>query len=228
MRPSSLVLLSGGLDSYASFHWASQNTDLVGGLFVNYGQKASQKELEAAKNICVRYDVKFRVVELPFFSQFSHSSLTNANQVLPELSEGDLDNLIATRQSADSVWVPNRNGILINVAAAFAENELVDLVVVGFNAEEAQTFPDNSNDFVKGINEALSFSTRHQVQVAAPMGDKNKLEIVKWLIEEEADLSLLWSCYLGDEKMCGLCESCQRLKRALKNGGGESWLPKLF
>jgi len=228
MRKSSLVLLSGGLDSFACLHWASLHTDLVCGLSIDYGQKAAAKEIEAAAKICAAYDIKHKVLELPFFSQFTSSSLIGSQAIVPELSVDELDNQVMTKQSAKSVWVPNRNGILINIAAGIAENEQIDSVLVGFNAEEAATFPDNSAEFAKSVSEALSYSTRNQVKVLAPMAEKVKADIVAWLMDELVDLSLLWSCYLGDEKMCGSCESCQRLKRALVKSGGESWIAKLF
>ena len=41
---------------------------------------------------------------------------------------------------------PNRNGGFLNVAASFAEKLGAGSVVVGFNREEAETFPDNTRD----------------------------------------------------------------------------------
>jgi 7-cyano-7-deazaguanine synthase len=43
-----------------------------------------------------------------------------------------------------------------------------------------------------------------------------KKEIVRFGININAPFEYIWSCYRGGSKMCGKCESCQRLKRALK------------
>ena len=62
------------------------------------------------------------------------------------------------------MWVPNRNGVFIAIAAAFAESLGADLVVTGFNAEEAATFPDNSAAFAAAATESLRFSTANGVR----------------------------------------------------------------
>jgi 7-cyano-7-deazaguanine synthase len=42
-----------------------------------------------------------------------------------------------------------------------------------------------------------------------------KTEILKMGLELSAPLSLIYSCYEGEEKMCGECMSCLHLKDAL-------------
>ena len=42
----------------------------------------------------------------------------------------------------------------------------------------------------------------------------NKIEIVKRGTEIKAPIKLSYSCYMGEEKHCGTCESCMRRKRA--------------
>ena len=230
MRHSSIVLLSGGLDSLASFHWASVNTDLMFALTFDYGQLAAKNEIEAAARICRLYDVKQIVIPLPWYSSLKASPLMDGSLLLPQVNRAELDDLAVTRQSAAAVWIPNRNGVFINIAAAFAESRLADEIIVGFNREEAATFPDNSPEFGSAANGFLKYSTNGKVGLTAPMQEKNKAEIVQWMLEEEVDLSPLWSCYRGGEKgkMCGRCESCARLQRALDESGASRWMEKLF
>ena len=95
------------------------------------------------------------------------------------------------------------------------------MVIAGFNAEEAVTFPDNSPAFISAANKALSYSTLSRVQVLSPTSDLNKTEIVRLGMEIDAPLDLVWSCYEGGEVMCGVCESCMRLRRALVSAGSE-------
>lgn len=228
MRSSSIVLLSGGLDSLAAFHWAKEESDLMLGLTFDYGQRAAKREIESAAAICRHYDVKHRVIEVPWYRDLNASALLDSHQALPELSKNDLDDAVATAKSAKAVWVPNRNGVFINIAAALAESMVANWVVVGFNKEEGKTFPDNSEEFLKGANESLKFSTNQAVNLKAPMVSKTKKEIVQWGIKQKIDFSNLWSCYRGGEKMCGTCESCLRCRRALEEGGGGKWMKKLF
>lgn len=228
MRTSSIVLLSGGLDSLASFHWARHETDLMLGLTFHYGQRAAEREIQASANICRHADVQHKVIKLPWFETMKSSALVNEGQALPKLNIKDLENQTETRRSAKAVWVPNRNGVFLNIAASLAEDMVANWIVVGFNKEEAQTFADNSQAFVEITNQFFKYSTNEKVIVKSPMGDKTKTETLRWLLDQDIDLSHLWSCYRGEDKMCGSCESCVRCQRALKEAGANRWSEVLF
>ncbi|MGK5087184.1 7-cyano-7-deazaguanine synthase QueC [Bdellovibrionota bacterium FG-2] len=212
---SCVVLLSGGLDSAANL--ALSDSGCVLALTADYGQKAAQSEIRSANALCKHFGVKLQVLDLRWLGGLGVSSLTQSAAVVPQVAKLDLDNRAVTQKSADKVWVPNRNGVLINVAAAFAESLGASEVLVGFNREEAQTFPDNSAAFMESLNHSFEFSTRGTVRVSCHTVTLNKAEIVARLKREVPSFpfALLWSCYLGGERPCQQCESCQRLARAL-------------
>src|SRR6185436_13791015 len=103
--------------------------------------------------------------------------------------------------------VPNRNGVFLNVAAAFAESLKAEQVIAGFNAEEAASFPDNSPEFMNSVNSALEFSTKNGVKTFSYTAGMNKKEVLKAALNAQAPLRLLWSCYQGGKKFCWECES---------------------
>jgi 7-cyano-7-deazaguanine synthase len=96
-------------------------------------------------------------------------------------------------------------------------------VIVGFNREEAETFPDNTRAFLDRANAALNYSTAPGVQIEAPTADLDKAAIVARGRELGAPLELVWVCYEGGEEHCGTCESCRRFERALERAGAHSW-----
>lgn len=228
MRSSSIVLLSGGLDSLLSLHWARDKSDVVLCVTFDYGQRSREQELFAAQNICAAYDVAHKIIVLPWFQDIQDRPLLSNEVSLPQLNQADLNDPEITKQTAQSVWIPNRNGVFLNIASALAEDRLANWVVAGFNAEEGRTFPDNSKDYVVALNKALTYSTSNHVEIAAPMIQKTKKEMIIWALGHAVDLSLIWSCYDSGEKMCGVCESCQRLKRGLSQVDAVEWLQKLF
>lgn len=179
----------------------------------DYGQRAAQKEIRQASLIASYFGIKHRSLILPWFREFDSALLKPGN--LPRPANNDLNNLHYTSKSAKAVWVPNRNGIFIECAAAFAEENDIQNLILGFNEEEAVTFPDNTKEYMEAINHAMSFSTSNKVKVVSPTAPLNKKEIVRKANEANFPFELLWSCYEGKEKMCGTCESCMRLKRAL-------------
>jgi 7-cyano-7-deazaguanine synthase len=218
MPVKALVLLSGGLDSAFALVAALDAGCTVSAITFDYGQIFRAQETFAAAAIAKRYKVAVQVVALPFLaSSVSHPFFGSVAP--PDLKSDQLDDAKVTTASASAVWVPNRNGVFINVAAAMAEAQGADEVYVGFNREEAATFPDNSADFVSAINHSLSFSTQNGVKVVAPAAGLDKTAIVARLAKADFDFKLLWSCYRNGEKMCGSCESCQRLTRALTANG---------
>lgn len=216
-RHRSVVLLSGGLDSAANLAFAREYDEPVLAITARYGQRAQDREVEAAHKLCLYYEVEHQVVELPWLGAIGGSSLTESSMNLPTFKVDQLDDRELTTNSAKSVWVPNRNGILINVAAAYAEKLGAARVVVGFNVEEAATFPDNSAEFLKRATRSLEYSTANQVTVFCYTTEMNKKQIVKELrsLKKPFPFDRIWSCYTGGEKPCGKCESCQRQARAL-------------
>ena len=124
--------------------------------------------------------------------------------------------------------MPNRNGLFLNIAGSFADAENYDYILIGANKEEAQTFPDNTKEFIERVNAEFEFSTRKHPKVVAPLINYNKNDIVKLALEHEIPLNLVKSCYAGGEKHCGKCESCIRLKNALAFNHAEEFIKELF
>lgn len=215
-----VILLSAGLDSTVSLAWAARETEVVLTLTFDYGQRAARREIESAARIAQRYGIRHRSLALGFLGDLTQTALVNRGAGVPEPEESDLDQVEGTaRETALKVWVPNRNGLFVNVAACFAESMGAGLIITGFNREEAATFPDNSPNYVEAANLALSYSTLNGARVFSPTQELDKPGIVRLGLELGAPLDLIWSCYHGGEKMCGRCESCRRLQRARREVG---------
>jgi 7-cyano-7-deazaguanine synthase len=176
-------------------------------LTFDYGQRAAKRERTAAGKIARYYAIPHRVIAIPWLGAITGSALVNRKARIPrnEMSE----------RSAKAVWVPNRNGVFIEIAAAHAESLGATRLITGFNKEEAATFPDNSARYVAAINKAMSFSTANGVEVVSYTGKLDKRGIVKLGHELEAPLHHIWPCYEGGRFWCGECESCLRSLRAL-------------
>jgi 7-cyano-7-deazaguanine synthase len=228
MPAKSLVLLSGGLDSMYALTVARRESDIRLVVTFDYGQRSHEREAAAARAACRRYGIPHRVVALPFLDSglLAGHPLFDARIDCPAPLNAELDDAVKSAATAKAVWVPNRNGIFLNVAAGLAEALGAEFLYVGFNAEEGATFPDNSVEYVDAVNKSLFYSTQNRVHVVSPPLKLRKTDIVRELKAADFDFSSLWSCYLGGEKMCGACESCARLKRALRANGLER--PDLF
>ena len=186
----SIVLLSGGLDSTVALAAATRRGTVRLALTFDYGQRASEREIEAARAMCDRLGVDHEVVRLPWLAQMTRTALVNRDAPLPAPDSLSGRPPEAGMASAAAVWVPNRNAVFVSIGAAYAEAGGCDAVVCGFNAEEGATFPDNSEAFVGAANRALAYSTRTGVRIVAPTQALCKSEIVRLGRELDAPLDL--------------------------------------
>ena len=224
MGSSAVVLLSGGLDSAVNLAMAKEAGLKVSlCLTFDYGQRAAKPEIRCAKELAEAYGSPHKVLELPWLGKISTSSLNQKEKSIPQAADVDIESRLRSEETARQVWVPNRNGLFLNVAAVFAEALGAQYLVPGFNKEEAETFPDNSVAFLNAINTSLEFSTANQVQTQCFTKAMNKTEIYAKGIELNLPFHAIWPCYFGEEVPCGKCESCLRYQRAkLQNIGTEA------
>jgi 7-cyano-7-deazaguanine synthase len=201
-----VAILSGGLDSTVSLAAAARRMELVLALTFDYGQRAARREREASALIARRYRIPHRVIALPWLAGLTSTALVDRSAKLPEHE--------MSARSAAAVWVPNRNGVFIEIAAAHAESLGAGRLVTGFNREEAATFPDNSRAYVGAVSRALAYSTANGVRVVSHTQDLDKRGIVRLGRRLGAPLDLVWPCYRGGRTWCRRCESCLRSLRA--------------
>lgn len=219
MANKSIILLSGGLDSLVSLGVAKDEYNISLALTFDYGQKPAVREIEASEKITKYYGIAHEVIELPFLKKITQTGLVT----------GDVptDNF-GTSESAEAVWIPNRNGLFLNIAASFADAQGFTHIIFGANKAEGLTFPDNTKEFVSGINESFKYSTLKGVKVVAPLIDYDKIDIVRVALDKGIPLELAYSCYSGGERNCGKCESCNHLKNALRANDAKDYIEKLF
>jgi 7-cyano-7-deazaguanine synthase len=206
-KPNSIILLSGGLDSTVSAAIASRKTKPILAITFDYGQRAAVMEIRSSSKISRLLKIKHKVIRLPFFKEFKGLRMCNSGKkIKPE-----------QLKTIEQVWIPNRNGLFINMAACYAEHYNASFIVTGFNREEASEFTDNSAQYIAAVNHSLFYSTRNKVKVISYVADYSKSQIYRIGQEQKAPLKYIYSCYLGGEEMCGQCASCRRLIVAQSN-----------
>lgn len=221
MAKNAIILLSGGLDSLVSLGLVKNDYGSVLALTFDYGQRSAGYEIEASEKIAKYYGVYHKVFKLDWLKNITQTALVNDNIEVPT-------KIYDYKASMESVWVPNRNGLFLNIAACFADAQCYDEIIIGANKEEGETFSDNSQEFIDRVNSEFEYSTLKKPKVIAPLINYSKNDIVKEALTHKIPLELVKSCYVGGDKHCGKCESCQRLKHALQYNGAEEYLRILF
>ncbi len=215
---SAIILLSGGIDSLVSLAIAKNKLDVKKALIFDYGQKAFSEEYEASKSIAKYYNVEHKKIELNFLKEISDNALTNPNN-------NKFDDF-------NSVWIPNRNGLFLNIAASFCDKYGYDYIIFGANKEEAENFPDNSSEFIDKGNEFFKYSTLQKPKLFAPCLSFDKIDIINYAIDNNLPLNLIKSCYDSvvntNKKHCGKCMSCKLLMDAIKKSKKTGLIKELF
>jgi 7-cyano-7-deazaguanine synthase len=81
-RTISMVLVSGGIDSTACIHYYLDQDFDVRGVFIDYAQAASDKELCSAKNIASYYKIKLNHIIIKTPQIFSEGEIIGRNAFL--------------------------------------------------------------------------------------------------------------------------------------------------
>ena len=222
-----LVLFSSGLDSTYNLLKSKKNFKKTTALFFDYGQKSASQEYVHVKRACEKLDIEFIKIDLLWYKNLASTLLSSGAKPTTFNSLNEIN-----KKDSPAEWVPNRNGVFVNIAAAIAESKGYQSVVIGVNLEEADRYPDNTADFVERANKLFEYSTLSKPRLVSFSSDMVKANILKELfgLMEEYGLGkeYIWSCYDSYERMCGRCESCLRLKNALKTHGRDGEWKELF
>jgi len=212
---SAVVLLSGGVDSSTVLYYVRKRLGIkkVYAISFIYGQKHS-RELEMAKWQARSLGVQeHRIVNLSGFGNLieGSSALTDKSIPVPDMTE-----LRGRQKSQPPTYVPNRNMILLSLAAAFAETRGVRDLFYGAQSQDEYGYWDCTVDFVRKINDVLRLNRRRAVRVNAPFAGMSKAAVVKIGLALGVDYSHTWSCYRGGNKPCETCPSCVEREKAFR------------
>mgnify|MGYP000846994325 CR=1 FL=1 len=218
MSKKAVILLSGGLDSAVTLWLAKSQGYELHTLCFNYGQK-HDKEIKRAEVLSKKAEAKeHRLITLDI-GQWGGSSLTDENL---NIEDGDI-----SRTDIPSTYVPARNMIFLSVAASYAEAVGAQDIFIGISEVDYSGYVDCRLSFLDAMQEAINQGTvmgaekNMPITIHAPFMNKTKAEEIKIGSELGVPFEYTWSCYRGDEKPCGTCDSCLLRAEAFKKAGVE-------
>lgn len=206
-----VVLLSGGLDSVMALHDASRSHEVVAALSFDYGAKHHAKELPMATWQCRLLGIPHSIAPLGFVAGEFRSDLLSGGGAIPD---GHYE-----EQSMKSTVVPFRNGIMLSIAAGFAESRGAEAVVIAAHSGDHAIYPDCRESFMEPMARAIREGTYAQIELLRPFIAVDKTGIVRRGVELGVDFSHTWSCYKGSEIHCGTCGTCVERREAFLLAG---------
>ena len=213
----SVVLLSGGLDSYTAAAIAKADGFALNALTIHYGQRHA-REVEAARLVGRSLGVA-RHQELSVDLRGIGGSSVTSDIDVPR--DRDLSD-----EGIPSTYVPARNTVFLSLALGWAEALDVRDIIIGVNALDYSGYPDCRPAFIHAFEALAAVATRAGVEgarfhVHTPLIHMTKAEIIRKGLDLGLDYGLTHSCYdpLPSGTPCGRCDSCVLRARGFLEAG---------
>ena len=207
-----IIVLSGGMDSTTALSWAlDQNIKVDALLSFWYGSKHNDREWESALKVADFYEKAIFRCRLDFIAELFKSDLLQSGDAIPEGHYAD--------PSMKKTVVPFRNGIMLAIAAGFAESYESDGVVLGNHFGDHAIYPDCRTQFIDPMREAIKHGTYKNIELISPFANMTKADIVNIGSRIGTPYHLTYSCYNGREKHCGKCGTCYERIEAFQIAG---------
>ena len=144
---TTLVLLSGGMDSVTALHWAAREHGVLAAVSFDYGSKHNAKEIPMAEWHAAQLGIKHDVIHLDFINRYFTSDLLQSGGEIPD---GHYE-----EQSMKRTVVPFRNGIMLSIACGLAESHGADALVIAAHSGDHAIYPDCREPFMRAMADAM-------------------------------------------------------------------------
>lgn len=206
-----ILILSGGMDSTVLLYKLLKDGHEVKAVGINYGQR-HKKELQAAKSITKKLGIEYRIADLSALKPFLAGSSQTDDSVPVPHGHYSADNMKTT-------VVPNRNCLMLSVAAAWAISLKYDSVAYAAHAGDFAQYPDCREIFITAMQRVLKTVDWEPIELLAPFYDKTKAEICSLGHELGVPFEKTWSCYSGGYIHCSRCGTCVERREAFVLAG---------
>ncbi|HEY0794512.1 MAG TPA: 7-cyano-7-deazaguanine synthase QueC [Acidisarcina sp.] len=220
-KERAVVCLSGGMDSAVCAALAARDYDAYA-LHFSYGQRTEARELKSARQVAGHfYFQQFLPLRIDIFRQIGGSALTDPSIPVPIAPTEE-----PIGHSVPVTYVPFRNAHFLSAAVSWAEVLGARSIFIGAVEQDSSGYPDCRPAYYQAFQQVIRTGTRKgDIEVVTPLIHMRKSEIVSLGVELSAPFDLTWSCYSGEAKACGVCDSCALRLRAFHEAGMTDPIP---
>ncbi len=192
-----VVILSGGLDSTILTYKISHElgAENINALSFNYGQRQI-KELEKAAITCQKLGILHRIIDLSVLGHIA--APMSANIAGSQVNMPTVKEIIGDPQPV--TYVPNRNAILLMLAASFAEVVGAEQVYIGLQCHDIYSYWDTTPQFFEAMNNVLLYNRQHAIEILAPFVRMSKADEIKLGVQLGVPFEDTLTCYNPDNE----------------------------
>ena len=217
-KSKALLLFSGGQDSATCLAWALNNYDYVETVGFNYEQRhAVEMEcrkvvLDSVRQAFPHWNAKLgedHLVDLSALGAISETSLTRDVEIT------------MNQEGLPSTFVPGRNLIFLNFAAAIAYRRGITTLIGGMCEADFSGYPDCRKDTLDAQMEAISLGLDKSYLLKTPLMNLSKAGAwdLAYTLGGQALINIIiedsHTCYMGTRGNrfdwgygCGTCPAC--------------------
>jgi 7-cyano-7-deazaguanine synthase len=155
--------------------------------------------------------VPHEVIALEFINRLFQSDLLESGGAIPDGHYAE--------ESMKQTVVPFRNGILLAIAAGYAESIGAQGLVIAAHGGDHAIYPDCREPFMHAMGSAMALGTYARIELLRPFIAMDKAGIARRGAELGLDYATTWSCYKGGEIHCGVCGTCVERREAFQLAG---------
>lgn len=219
MKPSALVLLSGGQDSATCLIHVVKTLGLPAhALTLNYGQRHAV-EMECAKKLAARFAASHTILDIP--------------NILPKSAMNDTGIAVAETggytPELPTTFLPGRNMVFLAIACSRAAALGIPFVVTGVCETDYSGYPDCRQEFITSMEYTVHLALGNAAGapgIITPLMRLTKagtFDLAHKAGELDTIINETHTCYMGDHTHlhtwgygCGECPACNLRKRGFE------------
>lgn len=192
---SVVALVSGGIDSLVMCKVLEKENQEIFPLFIDYGQKAREKEWGACKKVLNYSNMpEPERMDLSGYGKLIRSGLTDPSKdILKE------------------AFTAGRNMIFIVAGASYAFQKGASSIAIGLLSEKNHLFGDQTSEFIVNTNIAINSALNGSYYILTPLMAFEKGDVMMLGKKFGLPLDLTYSCHSGEDEYCGTCISCKEI-----------------
>lgn len=187
-------LVSGGLDSTLIGVMAKEENIDCFPLFIDYGQRAADREWEACQIVHSKFGLQEPVkMNLSGYGHVIASGLTRK-----------------TMDIKANAFTPGRNLMFLLMGSAYAYQQGLSSVSIGLLSEQFSLFPDQKIHFITHAEVTISMALGKKIELLTPLIEYTKADVIN--LAQLKGIEGTYSCHAGKSKNCGVCISCMEFQ----------------
>lgn len=204
-----VLVLSGGLDSFVLAHQLVADGSKVRGLYVDLGKPVCQNEMATVKRLCLDLSIPVDVVNAAGLTMMQRGFVPDKFLNYDEL---DVEGYVESPESGSYV---SGFQILLAIGSYFSQIVGSKCMVLGVIKDQVRDRPELLSVFTK-MAEAVGILNPNlpKFQIVTPYARKTKAQVVEAGHSLGAPMERSWSCVFAGLNHCGVCGRCESRKNA--------------